>query len=329
MAKFRWGILGCGKIAAKFASDLKHVEGAELRAVASRDGERAAAFAREWGATESLGSYHDLAEHAEVDAIYIATPHAQHHEHALLCLNRGKHVLCEKAFAINSRQAREMIDTARSKNVFLMEALWTKFLPHYQLVMGMLRKGELGEIKSFLVNFGFSAGPNPAQRIFDPQLGGGALLDIGIYNIFMALSVLGKPDGIEAIMTPASTGVDEQCAITFTYKNGAIAQLFCTFASNLATEADICGTQGRIRLASRFYEPTTTIEHYPQKMDSKTIIPHDREPGWGYQYEIRHVQECISNGLLESPVMSHADTLLLMEVMDEVRAKAGIYYPVD
>lgn len=329
MAKFRWGILGCGKIAAKFAADLKHVEGAELRAVAARDGERAAAFAREWGAAESLDNYLDLAQHPEVDAIYIATPHAQHHEHALLCLNRGKHVLCEKAFAINSRQAREMVDTARAKNVLLMEALWTKFLPHYQLVMGMVRKGELGEIRNVLVNFGFHPGANPAQRMFDPALGGGSLLDIGIYNVFIALSVLGKPDGIEAIMTPASTGVDDQCAINFTYKSGAIAQLFSSFSSNLPTEAEISGTQGRIRLCTRFYEPSTTVEYYPERVDSRTVIPHHREPGWGYQFEIRHFQECLEKGLTESPVMSYTDTLLMMEILDAIRAKAGIKYPVD
>ena len=205
-----------------------------------------------------------------------------------------------------------------------MEALWTKFLPHYNKVLEMIRNGELGELKSVLVNFGFAPTPPIADRIFDPALGGGTLLDIGIYNVFMALSVLGKPDHIDAWMTKASTGVDEQCAITFRYNNGAIAQLFSTFASNLATEADINGTKGRIRLTSRFYEPSTQIEFYPGRVDTRNIIPYDKEPGWGYQYEIRHVQECLRKGLTESPVMTHADSLLLMETLDAVRAKAGI-----
>jgi predicted dehydrogenase len=329
MEKIRWGILGCGKIAVKFAQDLKLVEGAELRAVASRDGDRARAFAAEHGAKEALDNYLDLAQHAEVDVIYIATPHSHHHEHSLLCLNRGKAVLCEKAFAINSRQAREMVETAKAKNVFLMEAFWTKFLPHYQLVMGMIRKGELGEIKSLLVNFGFNVGPHPAQRVFDPELGGGTVLDIGIYNVFLALSVLGKPDGIEAIMTPAPTGIDEQCAITFTYANGAIAQLFSSFTSDMSTEADINGSAGRIRLTTRFYEPATTVEYYPGRVDTRQVLPVHRESGWGYQYQARHVQDCLQKGLIESPVMSHADSLQLMETLDAIREKAGIRYRED
>jgi predicted dehydrogenase len=329
MDKIRWGILGCGKIAAKFAADLKRADGSELVAVASRNGEIARSFAAEHGALHALDNYLDLAQHGEVDAIYIASPHALHHEHTLLCLNRSKAVLCEKAFAMNARQAREMIDTARAKNCFLMEALWTKFLPHYQLVMGMIRKGELGEIRSLLVNFGFKPAEPVAQRLYDPELGGGTLLDIGIYNVFLALSVLGKPDHIEAFMTPAPTGVDEQCAITFTYDNGAVAQLFSTFSSNLATEADINGSSGRIRLGTRFYEPSTSVEFFPGRVDTRQVIPHHREEGWGYQFEIRHMQDCLRKGLTESPVMTHADSLLLMEVLDTIREKAGIRYRAD
>jgi len=329
MGKIRWGILGCGKIAAKFAEDLKLVDGAELSAVASRNGENARKFAKSHGAVHALDNYLDLAQHSNVDVIYIASPHSHHHEHTLLCLNQGKAVLCEKAFAINGHQAREMVDTAIAKNCFLMEAFWTKFLPHYQLVMAKIHKGELGEIKSLLVNFGFRPTEPLADRIFNPELGGGSMLDIGIYNVFLALSVLGKPDGIEATMTPAHTGIDEQCAVTFTYQNGAIAQLFSSFSSNLSTEADISGTSGRIRLGTRFYEPATTIEYYPGHIGTRQIIPHDREAGWGYQYQIRHVQDCLEKGLIESPVMSHADSLQLMDTLDAIRKKAGIHYRVD
>ena len=154
-------------------------------------------------------------------------------------------------------------------------------------------------------------------------------MDIGIYNVFMALSVLGKPDRIEASMTPASTGVDEQCAILFRYKNGAMAQLFSTFSSNLATEADISGNGGRIRLTSRFYEPSATIEFYKGKADSKEIIPVHKEQGFGYQYEARHVNDCLRNGLAESNLVSFADTILLMETLDKIREIAGIHYPAD
>jgi predicted dehydrogenase len=180
-----------------------------------------------------------------------------------------------------------------------------------------------------LLNFGFAPLAPVPQRMDDPQLGGGTLLDIGIYNVFMALSILGRPDEINAWMTPSTTGVDAQCAILFRYNNGAMAQLFSTFLSNLQTEADISGDKARIRLTSRFYEPSTSIEFYPDRVDSRQVIPVEKEGGWGYQYEIRHVHDCLHKGLTESPVMTLDDTLLMMEVLDEIRRKAGIRYPAD
>ncbi|MES1222877.1 MAG: Gfo/Idh/MocA family oxidoreductase, partial [Bacteroidota bacterium] len=327
--KIRWGILGCGRIARKFASDLKYVDGAELVAVGSRNKATAEEFAREFPAKNCYGSYEALASDKEVDVIYVASPHALHCEHTLLCLEQKKAVLCEKAFAINLKQAKKMIAMAKQQNVFLMEALWTKFLPHYNIVQQMLKENRLGKIKSMLVNFGFIPPATAPHRLFDPVLGGGALLDIGIYNVFITLSVLGNPDTIEATMTPASTGVDEQCSVVFKYNNGAIAQLFFTFSSNLATEADINGDAGRIRLTTRFYEPSTTIEYYPERVDSRQIIPFTKEPGFGYQYEARHVSECLRKGITESPVMTHYDTLLLMEVLDNIRKIAGIHYDAD
>jgi predicted dehydrogenase len=327
--KIGWGILGCGNIAAKFASDLKYVADSELVAVGSRNKDAADEFAKRFSASHSHGSYEDLVNDKDVDVIYVATPHGLHNEHVLLCIENNKAVLCEKAFAINRKQAKEMIDAAKKKNIFLMEALWTKFLPNYAAVQKMLRDKKLGNIGSVLANFGFIPKTPHAARIYDPKLGGGTMLDIGIYNVFMVLSVLGKPDVIEASMTPASTGVDEQCAATFKYNNGAFAQIFSTFSSNLPTEAYINGDKGRIRLTHRFYSPAAEIEFYPDYMDSKQIIPFEKEEGHGYQYEARHVCECLRNGLTESPVMTHADTLLLMEVLDEIRGAAGIHYDVD
>jgi predicted dehydrogenase len=327
--RIRWGILGCGRIAGKFASDLQLVEDAELCAVASRGLVKAEAFAREYPARYCHGSYEELVNNAEVDVIYVASPHGMHHAHTLLCLSRDKAVLCEKAFALNARQAREMVSLARERKVFLMEALWTKFLPHYRELMRLLDSGELGEIRSMQVDFGFAPRPPLPGRLYDPVLGGGSLLDIGIYNVFLALAVLGRPDDIDAVMTPAPGGVDEQCAVSFRYANGAIAQLFSSFASNLATEADINGTRGRVRLTSRFHEPTATIEYYPGRAETRTLLPVEKVPGWGYHGEIRHVQECLRKGLTESPVMSHADTLMMMEVLDAIREKAGIHYPAD
>ncbi len=330
MQKIRWGILGCGNIANKFASDLQYVEGAELTACGSRNQHVADEFAGKFSIPHSHGSYKALVNDKEVDVIYVASPHGLHHEHVLLCLQHKKAILCEKAFAINSKQAKEMIDTAKKENVFLMEALWSKFTPQYSIVQKMISGNELGEIQSMLVNFGFIPEPPFPPRLYDPSLGGGSLLDIGIYNVFYVLSVFGRPDIIEASMTAASTGVDEQCASTFRYADGKIAQLFSTFSANLATEADINGRKGRLRLTPRFYNPTTAVvEFYPGKIDSKKIIPHHAEPGFGYQYQARHVCDCLRQGLNESPVMTHADTLLIMETLDRIRAAAGIHYSVD
>jgi predicted dehydrogenase len=325
----RWGILGCGRIARKFASDLAFVEDCSLVAVGSRNKQRAEAFAREFPCPWVHDNYEDLVANPQVDVIYIASPHGLHHEHCLLCLDHHKAVLCEKAFALNGRQAKEMIERAKQKEVFLMEALWTKFSPHFNLVQQWIQEGRLGEIRSVLVNFGFiPQAPIPA-RLFEPALGGGTLLDIGIYNVFMALSVLGTPDHIDASMTAASTGVDEQCAVLFKYKNGAFAQLFSSFSSNLATEADISGDKGRLRLNHRFYEPGTAITYYPGRVDSAQVVDYHREPGFGYQFEARHVGDCLRKGLTESPVMSFGDTLQLIETLDRIRLVAGIHYDVD
>jgi predicted dehydrogenase len=330
MAIIRWGILGCGRIAKKFASDLQYVEGAELIALASRSVDTATKFAEEYPAKHIHGSYEALVNNEEVDAIYIATPHAMHHEHTLLCLNHGKAVLCEKAFALNSRQVREMIEASKKNNTFLMEALWTKFVPHYLTTMRMVNDGVLGNIKSMQVNFGFITDDQAPERLNKPELGGGTLMDIGIYNVFMVLSVLGKPDEIEARMTPNAFGVDAQMDVTFHYDNGAVAQMLSSFLTNLATNADINGDKGRIRLASRFYEPiSTAIEYYPDRADNRQIVEFAKEPGWGYQHQVRHVQECLQKGLKESPVMSLADSLLLMETLDAIRAKTGLKYAVD
>lgn len=328
-SKVRWGILGCGRIARKFAADLRLVADAELRAIASRNQETLELFAKDFPCKHRHNNYEGLASNEEVDVIYVATPHSHHYEHAMLCLNHNKAVLCEKAFAINSRQAKEMVQTARKKEVFLMEALWTKFLPHYKKLQELLQQKTLGNIKSVLVNFGFNTAGNPAQRLFDPSLGGGTLLDIGIYNVFMTISILGKPDFIEATMTPAATGVDEQIAVLFKYNSGAMAQLFSSFVTNLPTQAEINGTAGCITLTSRFYEPSTTIQLSRKVPYEREIIAVAKETGFGYQYEARHVNECLKMGLIESPIMTHADTLLLMEILDRIRTKAGIKYPAD
>jgi predicted dehydrogenase len=202
-------------------------------------------------------------------------------------------------------------------------------LPHFKKLQELLQQKTLGDIKSVLVNFGFKTSDKSPQRLFDPLLGGGTLLDIGIYNVFITMSILGKPDSIEATMTPSPSGVDEQIAVLFKYKSGAMAQLFSSFITNLPTQAEINGTEGCITLTTRFYEPSATIQLYKQIPGQKEVIAVEKEAGFGYHYEARHVNECLKKGLIESPVMTHADTLLLMEILDRIRNKARIEYPAD
>jgi len=329
MKKIKWGILGCGRIAGKFASDLRLVEDAELVALGSRSMEKARAFAETYPAKNIYGSYEQLAADPDVNAIYIATPHSHHHEHTLLCLQHHKAVLCEKAFAINARQASEMIAAARNKKVFLMEALWSRFLPHFDVVKKMIEGGRIGKLMSMQVNFGFKPADPVPQRLFDPKLGGGTLLDIGIYNVFFVHAFMGIPDEIQAIMKPAPSGVDEQLAVQFRYNDGRVAQLLSSFSSNLGTEADIAGDAGRIRLHNRFYEPSTSISYFPDRYDSLQSIPFPKEQGWGYQYQVRHVHDCLHQGLTESPVMTLDYSLELMTLMDRIRGIAGIRYEAD
>jgi predicted dehydrogenase len=325
----RWGILGCGKIARKFASDLQWVENAKLVAIAAREQLSADAFAKDFPVEYKHNSYKALAENPEVDVIYIATPHALHYEHVMLCLQHKKALLVEKAFAINYSQAKQMIDFAKSQQTFLMEAFWTRFLPHYLKVKEMIAQGQVGAIQYINAEFGFKPTPPVSQRIYDPALGGGSLLDVGVYPVFLALDLLGKPDHIQASIVPAPSGVDEQCSIQFKYNNGAIANLFSSFATNLATGADIAGDQGRIRLTHRFHGPTTKLEFYPGVVDSKQAVAFEKAKGNGYEYEAQHVTDCLKKGLTESPLRTHIDTLILTQTLDQIRSMVGIRYPAD
>lgn len=326
--KIRWGILGCGKIANKFAGDLKFVQDAELKAVASRSAAKLESFAREHQAPLTFDSYEGLVTCADVDAIYVATPHGLHYEHVLLCVNHNKSVLCEKAFALNLRQAREMVELARNKKVFVMEAFWTKFIPQYQAVIDILRSGRLGKVKLIQADFGFKAPEPKAQRLYDPVLGGGSLLDIGIYPVFLAQSVLGRPTDVHALISPFESGVDEQCVMTLKFGDGALAVLSSTFAADTPVEAMVAGTEGRVVMRNRFHNAQATVEVVIGKQEPEIIEVHT-EPGFGYQFEIRHVNECLRKGLVESPVMTHDDTLMLMETLDRIRETCGIRYSVD
>lgn len=326
--EIRWGILGCGKIANKFASDLNLVGDSRLSAVASRDAARLDSFARQYKPQHAFNNYEALVQCAEVDAIYVATPHGMHYDHVMLCLRNGKAVLCEKAFALNLAHAREMVEFARRQKVFVMEAFWTKFLPQYEKVMEIICAGTIGEVRLIQADFGFKAPEPKAQRLYDPLLGGGSLLDIGIYPVFLAQSILGKPTQVHAFIAPYESGVDEQCAMTMKFAGGALAVLSSTFSADTPVEAMIAGTQGRIVMRNRFHNAMATIELVTGR-DHVEAVEVRREEGFGYQFETRHFNECLRKGLTESPVMTHADTLMLMETLDRVRKTCDVRYSVD
>lgn len=321
--------MGTGNIAKKFANDLQFVAGAKLVAVGSRSQASADKFALELKVPNAFSSYDLLAKSNEVDVIYIATPHTLHYENTLLCLNNGKAVLCEKPFAITARQLTEMIALAKKKNTFLMEGMWMKTLPVFRKCVEMVRGGALGELKSAMVNFGFTTLPTAPDRLTNQELGGGSLMDIGVYNAAFVLAMLGEPSTISAVMTPAERGADAQCAATFVYKNGALAQLFSSFITRLPTEAFIAGTLGSIKLSALFYRPTSVIEHTDFATGNVSHISFELKEGTGYQYEAAHVGDCLREGKTESEIVSFADSLLLMEVLDAIREKAGIYYRED
>ncbi|RAV98564.1 Gfo/Idh/MocA family protein [Pseudochryseolinea flava] len=327
MKKINWGILGAGKIANKFANDLKLVEDATLVAVASRDDAKGNEFAAQYGIPVVFNTYEALASSPEIDVIYVATPHSFHREHTLLCLNHGKAVLCEKAFALNSREVSDMVRVAREKKIFLMEAFWTKFLPQFDKVRQLIAEDAIGDIRWIQADFGFISDP-PAPRLFDPGLGGGSLLDIGIYPVFLAQTLLGVPKHVQATIVPFSSGVDQQCSITFTYDNGAMASLFSTLTADTPVEAVIAGTKGRIEMRNRFHNAVGKLFLIGDKDEPKEIEVY-RESGYGYQFEARHVTACLQKGLTESPIMTLDDSIQLIKTLDNIRRVAGIKYSVD
>ncbi|MGM1054253.1 MAG: Gfo/Idh/MocA family oxidoreductase [Bacteroidota bacterium] len=319
---FKWGIIGPGKIAGKFATDLGMVPGAELYAVASRDIEKAKTFSAEYNFKKSYGSYEELATDTEVDIIYVATPHVFHQEHTLLCLKNKKAVLCEKPFAINSRQVEEMILTAEENKIFLMEAMWTYFLPHYQYILDLVKTKKFGTIKSLKADFGFAAPYLPEKRLYNKVLGGGSLMDIGIYPLFAALSLMGIPNTIKAQAKMSDTGVDESCDIDLTYEHGAVACLSSAINLKIPTIATITFEQAIIILQNRFHEPTSVLINSGGNKEEITFDVTSR----GYNYEAIHVQQMLSEGRTESTIMTFQKSRELIALLDSVREEIGLIY---
>ena len=317
-----WGIIGLGNIANKFAQDLVTIPDAKLYAVASRSQKKADGFAKKYCATKAYSSYEELVKDPNIDAVYIATPHALHKENTLLCLENGVAVLCEKPFAMDAREVNQMIAKAKEKNVLLMEALWTYFLPHYQFVLKALNNKTYGEIKKLEADFGFFLAFDDSSRIFKKSLGGGSLLDIGIYPIFAALSTLGLPNNIDASATFFDNGADSSCDMTFGYDNGATALLKSTFLEKTPTEAIFYCEKGIITLKSGFFMPTTVTINSNGK--EETLDFTDKVNG--YKYEILHFNELIRQGKAESNIMTFEFSLQLIKLLDDVRQLINLNY---
>lgn len=322
---YNWGIIGLGKIAHKFASDLQDVEGANLYAAASRTLEKAEKFATEFKVENAFGTYEDLVKIPEVDVIYIATPHVFHAENTIMCLKHGKAVLCEKPIAVNAAQLKTMIETSKQKGLFLMEGLWTNFMPHLKKVHQLALHETHGKCLKIEADFSFTAEFDTEKRLFNKDLGGGALLDIGIYPVYLALKLLGSPQQIEATCEFSSTGVDVSNQITFTYASGATAQLSSSFAKSTPSKAKIFFEKATVEFGSRFHET--------DKLDIKTDSGVDHinfhYPSHGYQFEIEHVQECLEKGLTQSPDWSLQASLELLETLDKIREIMGLSYKED
>jgi len=322
---YNWAILGCGKIAQKFANDLKVLPNARLYAAASRSPGKAQTFATEFGFEKAYGSYGEMVNDPAVDVVYIASPHSHHCEHTLLCLNHKKAVLCEKAFAINSKEVAVMIDASKRNNTFLMEAFWTRFLPSYLKVLEIIRSGELGALKMVRADFAFNAEYLPEDRNYNIALGGGSLLDIGIYPIFMSLMAFGKPSEIKTLAKFSPTGSEESIMMSFGYPGGQIASLCSSFGFTSPVQADFCFEEGFVRLNRHFHIPTTIS--YLRNGEDERLIDFGVDPGFGYQYEAAHVMECLDAGKTESDMIPFSLSVDLMEIMDRVRKDAGIVYP--
>ena len=321
----RWGVLAPGGIARTFArAVLGHTQGTVV-AVGSRTRERAEQFAAEFEVPRVHDGYDALVADPEVDAVYVASPHSEHHRHALLAIEAGKHVLVEKAFTRNAAEAEEVVAAARAAGVFCMEAMWTRFLPHVVALRDVLARGEIGEPLTLVADHGqgFAHLP-PTHRLHDPDLAGGALLDLGVYPVSFAHDLLGVPDRVQALGSLTPTGVDGQITIALGYGERAQAALHTTLWSRTATTAVIAGEGGRIEVASDFYRPTS---FRVLRADGSTSGFDGSGVEGGFQYQVAEVARCVAEGRTESERITLDDSVAVMRTLDEIRRQAGVVYP--
>ncbi|WNJ19252.1 Gfo/Idh/MocA family oxidoreductase [Pontibacter sp. G13] len=328
LSSFKWGILGTGNIANKMASGLVTLPDANLHAVGSRTLERAQSFAQTYDIPHAYGGYEELVSDPEIDIIYVASPHTQHLEHALLAMKHGKAVLVEKPITINIEQTRQLFAAAKEYGVFAMEAMWTRFLPIWVEIRSWIESGRIGDIRLLQSDFSFRGMERPREhRIFNPNLGGGALLDIGIYNIALAYQIFGEvPTDSSSFAHKGDTGVDINEVVTYAYANGAMATMTSSFEVDGSMEAVITGTKGRIRIPY-FWKATTAILETGRDdfyEEIREVKPYDAS---GLQCQASYVMESLRKGALEHPWMPHSESLRIMEAMDSLRKQWGITYP--
>jgi len=324
-ASVRWGILGTGRIAKAFANALKDTPGAVLAGVGSRTLDSAQAFTAEFGGT-AYGSYEALAQADDIDLIYVGTPHPMHFENVRMALEAGKGVLCEKAFTVNRAEAEQLVALARAKNLFLMEAMWSRYLPGLAEVRRIVESGEIGKTVQVIADLGFASPAGPEHRLFNPALGGGALLDIGIYPLSIAVALLGPVESVVAQADIGATGVDEQTSFVLKHRGGGLSSCSCSLRAHLPSELTIAGDRGRVRMHTKFHHAQTVtvtgLDNVARTVDTPYL-------GNGYVHEVIEAQRCWQAGLIESPGMTHDDTLALMGVMDEIRRQIGLTYAAD
>ncbi|WP_442951888.1 Gfo/Idh/MocA family protein [Paenibacillus sp. A14] len=322
----KWGIMGTGWIAERFAEDLAYVGNGEGLAAGSRTIESAKKFADRFGLPRAYGTYAELVEDPDIDAIYVATPHPYHRENVLAALNAGKAVLCEKPFTVNSAELEPLVDAARRKKLFLMEAMWTRFLPPIVQVRTWLEEGRIGEVKLLKAEFGFRSDWNPEGRLLNPQLGGGALLDAGIYPVSFASMIFGtKPEHIWSNVYLGQTGVDEHFSILLDYGQGKTASLHGAVRLALMNDAYIHGTEGSIYIPSFL----NAKEAYLRVAGQEEIKFSDDRLSTGYAFEAEEVGRCLQADLKESPSITLEESLGIMKLLDEVRGQWNLKYPFE
>lgn len=321
-----WGILGTGGIAHAFATALMETPGAKLAAVGSRSIDSAKNFGREFGSPAAYGSYQELCDAPGVDIIYIGTPHPMHAENAIMALGGGKAVLCEKPFAMNLREAGKVVALAREKKLFLMEAMWTRYMPALAELRRIVASGEIGAPRQLQADFGFVAPVDPAHRVNNRELGGGALLDLGIYPLSIAAAIMGPVKSVQAVAEISAAGVDAQTGFTLLHGGGGMSVCSCSLLAKTPGELTVSGALGRVRMDAMFHRsPSLTVT----LADGSVRVVPTPWLGNGYVHEAIEATRCVREGLLESAGMTLGETLALMGILDTIRGQIGLRYEAD